>query len=151
MKSIEEFFKKNIYAQQIFFVKFHVMLTATIMKINYLVVILLSLGLIYPATTNETCPNPNFKLKHWCQNCLNEEQAIEFTIDRRNFDTGRNSVLAGANLEFLKVGERCENTKFSTVFECDVHRMICKIRGTSCKTFHHYETGHMFYEDTECL
>ena len=90
-------------------------------------------------------------MKHWCQNCLNEEQALEFTIDRRNFDTGRNSVLAGANLEFLKVGERCENTKFSTLFECDVHRMISKIRGTSCKTFHHYETGHMFYEDTECL
>ena len=50
------------------------------MKINYLVVILLSLGLIYLAKTNETCPNPNFKLKHWCQNCLNEEQALEFTI-----------------------------------------------------------------------
>ena len=144
----------NIYVQKFFRqISRHDNKFAKIMYTSYLIgtLSLLSLGLIYLATNNETCPHPNFKLKHWCQNCLNEEQALQFTLERRNFDTGRNTVLAGSNLEFLKVGERCENTKFSTVFECDVFGMKCKIRGTSCKTFHKPENGHMFYDDTICL
>ena len=116
--------------------------------------IILSMGLIY-VTTNygQQCPHPSFEFKHYCEDCKNENEALEFTFRRRRTDTFRNSVLAGKNLEFEIINGRCQNTNLSTVFECQLtpgsSRGYCRTR-KNCKTFHSTFNGHMYYRDTFC-
>ena len=112
--------------------------------------VFLSLGLIYNASYYGQCPHPSFKLKHYCEDCRSENEALEFTL-RRN-DTFRNSVLAGKNLEFKIINGRCQNVNLSTVYECRVNgpnQGWCSTR-QNCKTMHATNTGHMFYRQTIC-
>ena len=114
---------------------------------------ILTLGLIYVITNyGQQCPHPSFKLKHYCEDCEIDIDAMDFT-HRRRTDTSRNSVLAGKNLEFEIINGRCQNTNSSTVFECQLttgsSRGYCRTR-KNCKTFHSTFNGHMYYRDTFC-
>ena len=115
--------------------------------------IILGLGLLYlvvKSNYNE-CPHPNFKFKHWCENCSSEIEALDFTVARRNFDTGRNTVLAGFDLQFEIINGKCVNSNWSTVYECNVFEMRCLTKGHQCKTLHALHNGHMFYKNTYCI
>ena len=110
---------------------------------------------IYGAT-NQECPHSMFKFKHWCENCETESEALQFTLNRRkleqNYDTGRNTVLAGKDLEFGLIEHgRCQNLNLSKVFECDVYRKVCHRRGLKCQTFHSVNNGHLYYQKTRCF
>ena len=47
--------------------------------------IILGLGLLYLVVNSNfnECPHPNFKFKHWCENCSNENEAYDFTVAHR--------------------------------------------------------------------
>ena len=120
-------------------------------------IVFLSLGLIYVASNYGQCAHPSFKYKHYCEDCKNENDALEFTFRRRN-DTGLNSVLAGENLEFEEIingrwnRPRCQNVNLGTVYECRVNgpnQGWCSTK-QNCKTFHDTFNGHMFYRQTIC-
>ena len=105
---------------------------------------------------NQECPNSMFKHKHWCEDCDTESEALQFTLNHRNFEngleTGLNTVLAGKDIEFgLTEDGRCQNLNLSKVFECDVYRKVCHRRGLKCQTFHSVNNGHLFYKTTRCF
>ena len=119
------------------------------MKSIFLILILVS-NLDYKI---ENCPHANFSRKHWCKDCVTEEDALEFSLPRIG-QTGLNSVLAGTlqDLDFQINSDRglCQNEKLGVVFECNLERRNCRLRGKQCTTYHHTGNGHMYYQSTRC-
>ena len=105
----------------------------------------------------QQCPHPAFLRKHWCEFCLNEEDALIFSTERfRLNETSKNTVITGQDLSRkFKLMEsnqkRCHNYIGSVVFECNLRGNFCKIRGKNCTTYHHPGNSHMFYQDTRCI
>ena len=111
-------------------------------------------AMIYVFSSSEQeCPHSRFKFKHWCEDCETESEALQFTLRQRNFETGRNTILAGKDLEFGLSDEfgRCQNLNLSPVFECNVFGKVCHRRGLKCQTFHSVNNGHLFYQKTQCF
>ena len=101
-----------------------------------------------------------FLSKHYCRDCRNEEQALEFSRNRTNTPgypergpfRGLNTVILGHSrthhhLTWRKdatTGSNCFHREFLHVMNCNVRegQENCVLEGV-CKTYHDKETGHL--------
>jgi len=97
-----------------------------------------------------TCPHPNFVLKHLCQYCADDDEALNFSRERRvgHFQTGVNSVVFGRP-GYREEDGRCVSDKVKVV-KCNLNTGYCNLEGEQCVTYHDSGNGHLYYRDTDC-
>jgi len=124
-----------------------------------------------------SCPHGAFKKKHLEQGskgaeCCDEEKAKAKALKRFNSPNTQpnkiNSkptivtdvVCSCGQIEWKKTKnkKKCMNTEAVTVWRCkkpfeklDPQKVCCVKIGNKCTTYHHVDTGHMFWENNSCL
>lgn len=108
-------------------------------------------GQMVPEAT-PPCPHSTFMRKHVCKNCLNEEDALEFSIKRQEISyTNVNTVIFGdPEFEFDQETRLCRNRLGQKVMTCTISNEMCRMDGENCTTFHSTGNGHLYYRDTKC-
>ena len=97
------------------------------------------------------CPHPTFVLKHLCKDCNTNQDALDFSKERRigRYKTNKNSVVFGSPGYKFDGGEDCVSDPVKIV-TCTLNTGHCVENGHNCICKHSNRNGHLFYQDIRC-